>query len=70
MKRLLFALLSVVVLSCGDQPVNYATISGKITNQNSDSLVIRKQSYSKTIQVGEDGSFKDCLLYTSDAADD
>ena len=61
MKRLLFALLSVVILSCGEQPVNYATISGKITNQNSDSLVIRKQSYSKTIQVGEDGTFKDTL---------
>jgi thiol-disulfide isomerase/thioredoxin len=37
------------------------TLSGKITNKNSDSLLIRKKSYSKTIQVAEDGTFKDTL---------
>ena len=61
MKRILFVLITLVILSCTDAPKNYATISGKITNQNSDSLVIRKQAYSKTIQVADDGSFKDTL---------
>jgi len=61
MKRILFVLLALVFFSCADAPKNYATISGKITNQNSDSLVIRKQSYSKTMQVADDGSFKDTL---------
>lgn len=61
MKRILFILTAIVLFSCTDAPINYATLSGKITNQNSDSLVIRSQGYSKTIQVAEDGSFKDTL---------
>ena len=61
MKRILFVLVTMVLFSCADAPKNYATISGKITNQTSDSLVIRKQSYSKTIPVADDGSFKDTL---------
>ena len=61
MKRLLFALLAVLILSCGEQPLNYVTLSGKITNQNSDSLLIRKQAYKKKIDVGEDGTFMDTL---------
>ena len=61
MKRILLVLITLVILSCADAPKNYATISGKITNQNSDSLVIRKQAYSKTIEVADDGSFKDTL---------
>lgn len=61
MKKILYILISVAIVSCGTEPKDYATISGKITNKNSDSLVIRKQAYSKTIQVGEDGSFQDTL---------
>ena len=61
MNKIIAVLCVLVLVSCGKEPKNYATISGKITNQNSDSLVIRKQSYSKTIQVGEDGTFKDTL---------
>lgn len=61
MKIFLFALAVIVLFSCTDAPKNYATISGKITNQTSDSLVIRKQAYSKTIRVADDGSFKDTL---------
>ncbi len=61
MKRLLFLLLAAAILSCEDKPKDYVTLSGKITNQNSDSLVIRKQAYKKRIDVGEDGTFMDTL---------
>uniref|UniRef100_UPI0030FBBCA9 TlpA family protein disulfide reductase n=1 Tax=uncultured Wocania sp. TaxID=2834404 RepID=UPI0030FBBCA9 len=37
------------------------TLSGKITDKNSDSLVVRNRTYSKTLKVGEDGTFKDTL---------
>lgn len=61
MKKLLslFAILSI--LSCKTEPKDYVTLSGKITNKNSDSLQIRSRTYTKTIQVAEDGSFKDTL---------
>ncbi len=61
MKRILFVLVTLILFSCAEAPKNYATLSGKITNQTNDSLVIRKQAYSKTIQVAEDGSFMDTL---------
>ena len=61
MKRILFALITLAIVSCSEKPKDYVTISGTITNQNSDSLVIRKSPYSKTIRVAEDGTFKDTL---------
>ncbi len=61
MKSLLFFLLATAILSCEDKPKDYVTLSGKITNQNSDSLVIRKQAYTKRIDVGENGTFADTL---------
>lgn len=63
MKNLLsLSLLLVLALaSCKQEPKDYATLSGKITNKNSDSLVVRSRDYSKTIKVNEDGTFKDTL---------
>lgn len=59
--KILYVLIALVIVSCNSEPKNYVTISGKITNKNSDSLVIRKKSYTKTIKVAEDGTFKDTL---------
>ena len=61
MVKILYALIALVIVSCNNEPKDYVTISGKITNKNSDSLVIRKSPYSKTIKVREDGTFKDTL---------
>ena len=61
MNRILYVLIALVVFSCNEEPKDYATLSGKITNKNSDSLTIRKKAYSKKIQVAEDGTFKDTL---------
>ncbi len=61
MYRLLCALIAVALFSCQNEPKDYVTLTGKITNKNSDSLLIRKSSYSKKIDVNEDGTFSDTL---------
>ncbi|WP_248722905.1 TlpA disulfide reductase family protein [Seonamhaeicola sp. ML3] len=61
-KKLLIALLAIIVMSCQTDPKDYATLSGKITNRNSDSLIIRSYNgFSKTLKVNQDGSFSDTL---------
>lgn len=40
---------------------NYASLSGKITNKSSDSLIVRSRTFSKKIVVKNDGSFADTL---------
>ena len=61
MNRILIVLATLAIVSCKQEPKDYVTISGKITNKNSDSVVIRKRNYSKTIRVNEEGAFKDTL---------
>ncbi len=64
MKNLFYAIIALLLIGCGqEEKKDYVTFSGKITNKNSDSLVIssREHKYSKTIQVNEDGSFNDTL---------
>lgn len=65
MKKLLTILIaSLLLFACKNEaPKDYVTLSGKITNKLSDELIIRniKNEIIKTIQVAEDGSFKDTL---------
>ncbi len=62
MKQLLILLLAISIVGCKQEPKDYVILSGKITNQNSDSLVILNQnSFKKIIKVNADGSFKDTL---------
>ncbi len=64
MKQLLIlAITSTLIFSCKEEPKDYVSFSGQITNKNSDSLVIRSSysPYSKTIHVNEDGTFSDTL---------
>ena len=65
MKKILFLALSVAIVACENAPKDYATLSGKITDKNSDSLVVRTRTYSKTIKVNEDGTFSDTLKVVS-----
>ncbi len=65
MKKILFLALAIATVACENAPKDYATLSGKITNKNSDSLVVRTQSYSKTIKINEDGTFRDTLKVES-----
>ena len=65
MKKTLFLALAIAIVACKEEPKDYATLSGKITDKNSDSLVVRSRTYSKTIKVNEDGTFKDTLKVTA-----
>lgn len=64
MKKLLaLIVLSITVLSCGNEPKNYVTLSGKITNPHSEKTikVFKGNEYEKIIIVNEDGVFSDTL---------
>jgi len=63
MKKIIYVLAIVIAtISCKEEaPKDYVTLKGEITNQNSDSLIVRSRTYSKTINVSPDGSFSDTL---------
>ena len=62
MKKTLIFVAALALFACKEEaPKDYVTFSGKITNKNSDSLVVRARDYSKTIQVNNDGTFSDTL---------
>lgn len=61
MKKIAYFMLAIAIASCKNEPKDYVSISGNITDKNSDSVVIRNRTYSKTIAVKEDGSFSDTL---------
>lgn len=61
MKNLLIFLCVLTIVACKEEPKDYVTISGKIVNQASDSIILRNQSIIKTIHVDSDGTFSDTL---------
>ena len=61
MRKIAYFMVALAIVSCKTEPKDYVSISGNITNKNSDSVVIKSRTYSKTIQVNEDGSFSDTL---------
>ena len=65
MKKLLFALCSISIIACKEEPKDFMTFSGSITDKNSDSIVVSSPTYSKTIKVNEDGTFRDTLKVQS-----
>jgi thiol-disulfide isomerase/thioredoxin len=61
MKKIILILLAALLVSCQEKTKEYMTFSGKIINKNSDSIVLRTKSFSKTISVNDDGTFSDTL---------
>jgi thiol-disulfide isomerase/thioredoxin len=61
MKKVLIALCALSIVACKEEAKDYVTFSGTITDKNSDSIVLRTQTYSKTIKVNQDGTFSDTL---------
>jgi thiol-disulfide isomerase/thioredoxin len=64
MKKLLaLFVLSITVLSCDNEPKDYVTLSGKITNPHSEKTIkiFRGNDYEKIITVKVDGTFSDTL---------
>lgn len=62
MKKLIIVLLALAFFTCKNEPVNYATLSGKIENADkSKTLKIYNDSFEKLIVLNEDGTFSDTL---------
>ena len=63
MKKLLLLLCAVSIISCKEEPKDYATVSGKILNPHeSKTLTIFKgKEYTKEITLNDDGTFSDTL---------
>ncbi len=63
-KKLMYlTIAALIVVACKQEAKDYVTFSGKITNQNSDSLVISDTdgNFKKRITVATDGAFSDTL---------
>ncbi|OSY86965.1 thioredoxin [Tenacibaculum holothuriorum] len=64
MKKILYAAVaSLAIIACKNEPKDYVTLSGKITNMNSDSLVVvnPQTRYKKVLKLDEQGTFSDTL---------
>jgi thiol-disulfide isomerase/thioredoxin len=61
MKKFLLLTAAIAIIACKQEPKDYVTLSGEITDKSSDSIIIRSRTYSKTIKVNSDGTFKDTL---------
>lgn len=65
MKKIIYlTITALAVVACKEEPKDYVTFSGKITNQNSDSLVIGSNAegdFERRITVTADGTFSDTL---------
>lgn len=63
MKKI-FVLISILtIIACKEDPREYATLSGKITNANDTKTltVLQGRNYNKEIKLNEDGTFNDTL---------
>ncbi len=63
MRKIIYVLsIALVLISCKkEEPKDYVTLVGKITNQNSDSLMIYAKGFQKKIDLNADGTFADTL---------
>ncbi len=64
MKKILLGTLTLLVISCASEPVNYTLLSGKIENPNSNTLSIINSSNEKVreIAVSDSGVFNDTIF--------
>ncbi len=62
-KNCLILLVILAFASCKKEadPIEFTTISGTITNMNTNTISIENQRYSKTLQLDASGKFKDTL---------
>ncbi len=51
MKKIVLFIAAMAIVSCENKPKDFVSLSGKIIDKSSDSLVIRNGNYSKTIGV-------------------
>ncbi len=66
MKRVLGAvIIFLTIWACKEEPKDYVTLSGTLTNQNSDLLIVAQREILKTIKVDAEGKFSDTLKVES-----
>lgn len=62
MNKILLFIASVSFIACNStSEKNYATLSGKLNNASSKTIVIQNKDYQKEIKINEDGTFSDTL---------
>ncbi len=64
MKRIWLLIIAIVIISCKtEETIDYAIVSGKVTNSSSKELTLRSidKSVRKTITLNADGTFIDTL---------
>jgi len=63
MKNIFLIISLISIIACQEEPKNYATLSGTITNAHeSDTLrIFNRDNYEKIIPINEDGTFSDTL---------
>ncbi|WGH74139.1 TlpA disulfide reductase family protein [Tenacibaculum tangerinum] len=68
MKKIVYLLaFSIALVSCKEEQKDYVTFSGKITNKNSDSVIISNPQFrfNRVLKVDENGVFKDTMKVTN-----
>jgi len=63
MKRLFVILCALSIVACKEEPKDYATLSGKISNAHESKTlkVYKDKTFEKVININEDGTFSDTL---------
>lgn len=64
MKKLWLFIAAIAIVSCKNEPVDYAIISGQITNATTNEVTLygtTDRSFKQVITLAEDGSFNDTL---------
>jgi len=63
MKRLIALVCVLAIFSCKEEPKDYATLSGKITNPNDSKIitVLQGRDFKRDIKMNDDGTFNDTL---------
>ena len=65
MNKFVALFAALILISCSEKaPKDYVTLQGKISNPDSDVLIVQGRNFEKEINVSEDGSFKDTMSVT------
>lgn len=64
MKKLILLLAIIGLISCKNEPKDYVSLQGEITNSSAGILTVLGKNFKKEITINEDGSFKDTLKVT------
>lgn len=61
MKKLLFLLFAISIISCQKETKDYVIFSGKVINVNSEKGLVTGHNIKEEFEIAEDGTFKDTL---------